>query len=434
MEDLGYDVGFDLELQLKSTVKALDVAAEYLQTAIKVMESDDAVRCVVARLQYLLRGKESIKMVVDRVEKRAGILFQRVLIQPIFHSERASSKYLPFINDAWEHSRKAKSLNWDSPVENSTVSMLDYGDAIGLGNAGSGYDGEIFVKRNRPAAKDQTERLHKMLSVKGYGSLRKEFGLLECIGYADCKWNMAHEDSHKLEGDYHMLIFKSPDRTQDPCTLRELLLRDEAKQHKLSDRLRFALTLTTSVVINHSLGIIHKFISPESIVVCSKVRAKSVAEEQFDLGTPYLLAFDEARMETGATGYDPLANNKRRNFYCHPDHHVGKRLRPFEIRDDVLSLGICLLEIGLWRSFFRDNYKDGFGKCGEQGKAFVLDDWVREIGNAALSSAAGGETKKAHSQFIADLKAIAVKELPRVMGDSYTEAVVACLDCELQPV
>ncbi|KLO15892.1 hypothetical protein SCHPADRAFT_926910 [Schizopora paradoxa] len=426
LKQSGYDISPGLEEQLTKTVKALESVARYLRSTLNGMESSGVAVNVAVRLRYLWKGKECMKTVVDRAESKAVVLFHRFTLQCSLYS--SSKRYLPFVNAAWEHSRTEGNLpSWEKTVLKSSLKQLPYTDEIALGDPKDSYEGVIFVKRGSLATKVHTERLYKMLSVKGFERQRGRLGLLECIGYANVERSSEMDPDHH-KGDYHILMFQSPDMTNAPITLRELLLRNEAQRHKLSERLAFALTLTTSVVVNHSLGIIHKFISPESIVVCSKIRTASELGEQYDLGTPYILAFDEARTETMTTTSSGVATNAKRRFYCHPDHQMEERRRPFEVKDDIIGLGICLLEIGLWRSFFVKE-KGFYGSQSETSEEkLVLNDEARKMGIAAVFGSPEAEIRFAAWQRVAKLKELALKELPRVMGDSYTEAVVACLD------
>ncbi|KLO08629.1 hypothetical protein SCHPADRAFT_805324, partial [Schizopora paradoxa] len=85
--------------------------------------------------------------------------------------------------------------------------------------------------------------------------------------------------------------------------------------------------------------------------------------------------------------------------------------------DDIFALGVCLLEIGIWRSLFVWNEKmrdyvhdDAFVKLSEKcGKWDGMDDF-------RLVEA---RTK--------ELIRIVEEVLPGTMGPLYTKAVVACL-------
>ena len=67
------------------------------------------------------------------------------------------------------------------------------------------------------------------------------------------------------------------------------------------------------------------------------------------------------------------------------------------MQHDIYSLGVCLLEIGLWESFVdTDKYKDYFVESGS-----LKDQYT----------------------------ALAKKQLPRKIGEKYMNVVINCLSC-----
>jgi hypothetical protein len=83
---------------------------------------------------------------------------------------------------------------------------------------------------------------------------------------------------------------------------------------------------------------------------------------------------------------------------------------------DIYSIGVILLEIGLWRSFVVWN---GFND-------FMIDEAVLGGGNAIFrrmkerKPKAGEELKKLY-------EGLAAQELPNVMGERFCEVVLRCL-------
>jgi hypothetical protein len=85
------------------------------------------------------------------------------------------------------------------------------------------------------------------------------------------------------------------------------------------------------------------------------------------------------------------------------------------MQHDIYSLGVCLLEIGLWRSFV------------------VQDDGGEFVPSPALLSSAPGpisDVERVQGDGLKDqLVALASSELPKWMGTSYSEIVRTCLTC-----
>ncbi|KAK4677346.1 hypothetical protein QC764_406180 [Podospora pseudoanserina] len=109
----------------------------------------------------------------------------------------------------------------------------------------------------------------------------------------------------------------------------------------------------------------------------------------------------------------PLGNFPKdwtRDVYRHPEQH-GQTEATAKIGHDIYSMGVCLLEIGLWRSFS------------------VLKDGSLEP--SALGEAAGMNIKENYEAVVVKQKLgeIVKRELPVHMGERYAQVVAACLTC-----
>ncbi|VBB80270.1 Putative protein of unknown function [Podospora comata] len=109
----------------------------------------------------------------------------------------------------------------------------------------------------------------------------------------------------------------------------------------------------------------------------------------------------------------PLGNFPKdwtKDVYRHPEQH-GQTEATAKMGHDIYSMGVCLLEIGLWRSFS------------------VLKDGSLEP--SALGEAAGMNIKENYEAVVVkqNLVEIARRELPVHMGERYAQVVAACLTC-----
>ncbi|KAK3625662.1 hypothetical protein LTR56_020274 [Elasticomyces elasticus] len=102
-----------------------------------------------------------------------------------------------------------------------------------------------------------------------------------------------------------------------------------------------------------------------------------------------------------------------KNLYRHPER---QGLRPEEVyvmQHDIYSLGVCLLEIGLWDTFVRYNPKFDVVEAPGLALELSLEDLRRKRPNAIQEH----------------LVALAKRRLPQLMGEMYTEVVISCLRC-----
>lgn len=221
-----------------------------------------------------------------------------------------------------------------------------------------------------------------------------------------------------------MLVFQlPPGSASEPQSLRTTLLDIRGSSrgyplHPLVDRAKLAVRLATAVLVIHSLGLVHKRINPETILMVES--AAVTASQRFPrrLGYPYLIAFHTTRRDLDPTdSIAHLHDAERRAIYYHPRDQEARRKDRYRMQDDIFSLGVCLFEIALWRSLFiwDVNVRD-----------YVHDDTFVELSEgcgkwngmtlATLAEARTNELIRAAEELI-----------PGTMGPVFTKAVVACL-------
>jgi serine/threonine protein kinase len=193
-------------------------------------------------------------------------------------------------------------------------------------------------------------------------------------------------------------VFKPISGHSQPRSLRASLLSNET-DHSLSDRVQIANDLAKAVIFVHTFGFVHKNICPENILLST--------DDPLSLGHSYLVGFGAFRNAEGHTwrrGDDAW----ERNLYRHqqrqgpfPDEH-------YIMQHDIYSLGVCLLEVGLWESFV---LYDESGKCGPSP---AFSESLAACGRASNKDC-----------FVL----LARKVLPRRMGTKYARIVETCLTC-----
>jgi hypothetical protein len=147
------------------------------------------------------------------------------------------------------------------------------------------------------------------------------------------------------------------------------------------------------------MGLVHKNIQPETVLVFDDGRSP--------LGWFALVGFRTVRMADGKTLWHGDAAWDR-TLYRHPDRQGMLPDTDYTIQHDIYSLGVCLLEIGLWRSLVAYDDPDGSPSLAITTASFP------DIGNRDLKDV---------------LVTLATNVLPQRIGNKFAQVVVNCLTC-----
>jgi hypothetical protein len=218
------------------------------------------------------------------------------------------------------------------------------------------------------------------------------FSLLNCRGF------LADQTQRNLK-----LVFKTPTGMFEPQSLRSVLLTGDVN-HSLSDRFLLATQLARAVCFVHTLGLVHKSIRPENILI---FRGQSST-----LGSAFLIGFESIRSEEGMTWLRGDSDWEK-NVYRHPRRQGNQIQHPYIMQHDIYSLGVCLLEVGLWKSFVE--YKD-FSPDPTQSQGYTFSNNVPEVTSSSES------VKN-------QLLSLSRDPLRRHMGSKYANVVETCLTC-----
>ncbi|KAJ0326228.1 hypothetical protein COL5a_007052 [Colletotrichum fioriniae] len=145
-------------------------------------------------------------------------------------------------------------------------------------------------------------------------------------------------------GHQFTFSFGFPDGASDrePVSLQTILSKKSGAP-SLSQRFHIALTITRAIAAFHANGWLHKEISSRSILFFFDENDRCMYLR------PYLVNFEYSRpdtAETNMTADDDLA----RNVYRHPDRQGSRPNVRFNKTHDLYSLGVVLLEIGVWQT------------------------------------------------------------------------------------
>ena len=248
------------------------------------------------------------------------------------------------------------------------------------------YDKANTITKQREA-EDQAFKLARDLSIENKPSSLRA---LHCVGLV--------QDSDCKRFGFLFGIPPRSDVTKKPLPLH-LYLKDAshwgspAVLPTFSQRIKLAQSLAVFLWELHSAGWLHKsFHSGNILFFCERfTKAVSVV-------APFIGGFEVSRPDADGQLSLDVAGSEF-DIYKHPelrDPSNDVQGRPtFERRHDVYSLGLILLEIGLWKplcSFYKES-------------------------STPLQTAQR-------------LIRVAQANLPHQMGDFYLEAVLSCLDCQ----
>lgn len=239
--------------------------------------------------------------------------------------------------------------------------------------------------------RDVRELARKLISVDPL-----TFGILQCRGVVRVM------DPNSRRPSSFDFIFRIPSElSNEPRSLRSYL--SSYFDDTLTDRFQLAKQLAQSISYVHTLGFVHKNVRPETVLGFQTKESK--------FGLFFLVGFEKIRTADGRT----LRSGDsawEKNLYRH-SHRQG--LNPEEVytmQHDIYSLGVCLLEIGLWQSFV--SYEDGA---------------TAPRPAAALGIAFDSPEFKQPALIKERLIALARRDLSKRMGERYKEVVINCLTC-----
>ena len=213
------------------------------------------------------------------------------------------------------------------------------------------------------------------------------FRCFDCLGYY-------HEPCRRSFG----LVFELPlpaattSEWYPPTTLNQLIrtLRSPESRPMLGHIFKLAHTLSSSVLAYHKARWLHKNLSSLNVAFCPG----SVETAPAPVTEPYLIGFNHSRPDESNAFTHGHEHNPEQRDYSHPDYLEDESR--FRYTYDYYSLGVVLLEIGIWRTL------------------------------ASLTASMGGEDQSPSSlrQFLLERY---VPRLGSTVGEIYQSAVRRCL-------
>ncbi|KAF4436051.1 hypothetical protein FACUT_6742 [Fusarium acutatum] len=322
----------------------------------------------------VVQGIATFKEAAEEMRNRTDTMHQRELLRS--HRGIKNEKKLDNTN---EYSTKRSLANFKARNINITPVMIEWICVP------SSLSAEI-----KEASQNQIHDLALLLHSE---KKPQEFRTLECIAMVDMP--VAEEEDAQ-----YGLVFKL-EEGQQVYTLLELLSRENFTPKSLTERLKLVKLLSKTLLFLHLGSWLHKGIRSDNVLFLSN-DISSV-----DLGAAYIGGFDYSRLFRETRLTQNVGDNRFQNLYRHPDHQghpvhqngESTDRPPFSYKADLYSLGVVLVEIGLWSPIIK--LLDVRGSQGE-------DKSVRET--------------------ILDM----IPEVRMRMGDAFADAALACLRSEFQ--
>ncbi|KAF4536841.1 Protein kinase domain-containing protein [Lasiodiplodia theobromae] len=178
-------------------------------------------------------------------------------------------------------------------------------------------------------------RIQKLAALMRDNPRPEEFCALKCIGAY-----------HNAQDRCFGIVHEVPQQNQYSVRLRHLLKDRKAKvrarQPDMDEKCRLAYKLVSSVNKLHLSGWLHKAINSSNVIF---VHPSRDSWEGLGYDEPYIIGFDHSR-EDELNAYTEGPSENMKTEYQHPLYQSGTV--PFCKAFDRYSLGLLLLEIGLW--------------------------------------------------------------------------------------
>jgi hypothetical protein len=200
----------------------------------------------------------------------------------------------------------------------------------------------VFRGETRETAYPDVKELARTLAVLGESN-----GILQFAGFQILP--------QTFPADLHVrFVFLFPQNHNYPLSLRDLLLAPQGSDIAPVPRnYRFLLPtkLAQAILSVHSRNLVHKDIRPETVVVFDAVEASHFPKRIGDL---YLTGWHLIRKATAASSRQSGVNEWAVSMYQHPSRQrqvpEGRLNFKYTVGHDIYSLGVCMLELGLWKS------------------------------------------------------------------------------------
>ena len=287
--------------------------------------------------------------------------------------------------------------------------------------------GPFLIENNYAENKRDAARLAEIL-----GSAKPSPGILDFIGF--------RKDSSRNARSPYELIFSVPEDTSLKGTLQKALQESVSSPPSLNSRVALCAQLATAVLHVHGeLQMVHKNINSNNIVLAEVTTSSGSAITKSS--ALFLTNWRYARDESAATDLSGASSWDTR-LYQHPERQVPRAEAKYFMGHDIYSLGVCMLEVLLWRPLLiksanrepkpsmllLDMVK--LSKIQFAATDIDIEDEEDEHGETLEERLLRHNLANMNGKLIQNMmKKMAETTLPAAVGDSLTQVVVTCLTC-----
>jgi serine/threonine protein kinase len=272
------------------------------------------------------------------------------------------------------------------------------------------------------------------------------FGLLVCRGVITSSVKNPSPFISREIATFKFL-FMIPPLIKNPKSLRALLIEADPLC-PLNSRLDLAKQLTSSVLFVHGSQFVHKNIRPETIIIFES--------DSREIDSLFLVGFEKFRPVDGMT-YRTSDGNWQRDLctyltspsqFCsrqdtnehftskdrHPTRQGTQPEEDYQMQHDIYSLGVVLLELGLWTSFI--TFSSPSAPSRSPSPDFTSPLFTPQQQQLEAQMPSFMQALLANKNIL--MRALVIKAtliefartlLPARMGQKYTDVVILCLEC-----
>lgn len=371
---------------LKDRMTRMKKSAEELVAVTQKLKTDPYVA-----VKWALGKKKRVQKTVDTILEDQRNLELEMMFLGIYSLlpvvDGDTKKIISFIEKSLKNRRDMSSSSRSElelvrlPVVGSWTSLKYSNFETAISESGSHLIVEEHVWESGPDREKALARIREVATTfhaNGTDNLNFQSlvaNIAQCVGYVkDIK-------SAKL-------VFELPSDVVKVQSLRQMLT--EENTHSLNARLELARSLSKAVLFTHAYQYVHKNIRSSNILIGESRRSDPMKK----FGQVLLAGFGDSRAESAFS--KGLRDSRHEYDVCrHPSRTGPEPLPKYTFLHDVYSLGVCLLEIGLWTDLLDEEWK-------------VLHD-------------------ASPRQRLEMLKTYAEEYLPVEMGTAYRDVVLDCL-------
>lgn len=208
------------------------------------------------------------------------------------------------------------------------------------------YQGNpVLLEWKRIPRENEAKLKHR---VEALGFLLHEvtdsyFGNLPCLGFFEDIGSERYGFVYDLSLAHPAAPESESIGNPSVVTLSEALTDKEYPRPNFTQRMTISASIARYVRELHTVGWLHKAIRTSNVLFLS-----SLSKSALEYAPTYLAGFGYARAANPTEFSEAMDASPEVAIYCHPESLLPSP-KPYQKTFDVLSLGMVLIEIGLWR-------------------------------------------------------------------------------------